>query len=248
MSYRLIVLLFIGLTAVAHGQPLQLVTGDGYQPYTDQSLPLRGMVTEIVERAFAAVGENTKIDFRPWKRGYEGTKKGLYAGTFPYIKTEERERDFYYSQSIHPVYVRMFVHRDSEFHTLQDLKGRRICIPLGYATNEQFRSFLQENAIRRDGNPTDLATCFQLLSFKRMDFVVINEVNGWTTIENAQLEKASFRTLDEVLQEDGHYLIVSRAHPDAQRIISQFNKGLQRLTDQGALQEIIDRHMAPIVQ
>lgn len=240
------ILLLYAATAVL-AVPLPLVTGNDYPPFTDESLPNRGMMTEIVALAFQASGDETEIVFRPWRRGYEETKNGQFAGTFPYIKTEERMKDFYYSHPIHTTYTRIFVTKDAPIQTPEDLKGKRICIPLGYAINKELDDFLAEKIIREQGNPVKLQNCLKMMLMGRKDFFVINEINGWTTIKNIFRTKEKFRTLDKIFHEETHHLIISKSYPNGKEILERFNQGLQDLKEKGALYDIFDRHLKDIL-
>lgn len=241
-KYAMTLMLCCFATMVS-ANPISLVTGNNYPPFTDEALPQRGMITEIVELAFKEMGYAPIIAFRPWKRGYEETKIGTFVATFPYIKTEERLQEFYYSHPINTVYTRIFVKEDSSIRNLGDLKGRRICIPLGYGITKQFDDFLKEDAVEQEGNPIDLSACLRMIFLGRKDFLIINEISGWITIQNTFDTKKDFRTLDTVFEEETHHLIIPKIYPDGSNVLLRFNRGLEKLKEEGILQEITDRHL-----
>ena len=183
MKIYIIALILCSLSSSATANVVQLVTGNDYHPYTDQSLPNRGMVTEIVESAFKEVGYDPKIVFRPWKRAYAETKEGIFAGSFPYIKAEARLKDFYFSEPIHTMSIRVFVGTDSPIRELDDIQGKRICIPLGYAVSKKFREIIGNHIDQQEANPSDLASCLRMIRSGRKDFFIINEINGWMMIQ-----------------------------------------------------------------
>ena len=76
---------------------IRLTTGPSYYPLTDIRRPDGGRATRIVSAVFKAQGKDIVIEWLPWRRGYEMTKAGKYGATFPYLKTPEREREFYFS-------------------------------------------------------------------------------------------------------------------------------------------------------
>jgi polar amino acid transport system substrate-binding protein len=222
---------------------LHLVTGNDYHPYTDESLPNRGMATEIVEAAFKEMGYQPKIVFRPWKRAYVETKEGLFAGSFPYIKSEARLNDFYFSDPINTMSIRIFVAADSSIKDAEDIKVKRICIPLRYAVIKKFKEIIGNDLDSREANPSDLASCLRMIRSGRKDFFIINEINGWMMIQNTFHTKVHFRTLDNVFEEETHHLIVSKSYPGGKKVITDFNKGLEKLNAKGLLAEIINRHL-----
>jgi polar amino acid transport system substrate-binding protein len=235
------------LSTVGYTETIQIVTGNDYPPFADARLPQGGMSTEIITLAFREAGIQPEIVFRPWKRGYEETRKGIFAATFPYIKTEERLKDFFYSDPIDYVYIRIFVRQDSEIKTLEDLEGKRICIPLGYGVAKQFEALIKKNTFQREGNPVELGHCLKMLQSGRKDFFVINEINAWMTIQNMFHTRAHFRTLDTVVAEESHYLIISKTYPGAEKILVRFNTGLKRLKQKSLLQTVMDRHLKGIL-
>ena len=244
--YGLVFILFY-LSTAGYAETIQIVTGNGYAPYADESLPNGGMSTEIVALAFREVGYNAQFTFRPWKRGYEETRKGLYAATFPYIETAERLKDFYYSDPIDHVYTRIFVRKDARIHTLEDLEGKRICVPLGYGVAKQFTKWVQKSNRKRDDNPVELVHCLKMLQSGRKDFFVINEVTAWKAIQSTFQTREYFRTLDTVVAEESHHLIISKTFPDGEKILEQFNTGLKRLKEKNIVQAVIDRHLKDIL-
>jgi hypothetical protein len=77
----------------------------------------------------------------------------------------------------------------------------------------------------------------------RKDFFIINEINGWMMIQKTFHTKKYFRTLDHGFEQETHHLIVSKSYPDGDKVIADFNQGLQRLKEEGLLAAIIDRHL-----
>ena len=242
-----LVLMLCCLSTVGYTETMQIVTGNDYPPFADTHLPQGGMSTEIITLAFRAAGFQPEVMFRPWKRGYEETRKGIFAATFPYIKTEERLKDFFYSDPIDSVYIRIFVRQDSDIKTLEDLEGKRICVPLGYGVAKQFEDLINKHSFQREGNPVELGHCLKMLQSGRKDFFVINEINAWMTIQNTFHTRAHFRTLDTVVAEESHYLIISKTYPQAEKILARFNMGLKQLKDRKILPAVMDRHLKGIL-
>ena len=247
MKTGLSYLILCCMIAAASSETIHVVTGNNYPPFTDENLPKGGMITEIVDLVFKKVGYQAHIVFRPWKRGYEETKKGVFVATFPHIKTEERLRDFHFSQPINTVYTRVFVVKDSPIRKLQDLTGRRICVPLGYGVSERVdETFKQE--LNAGATPVDLAGCLRMMLSGRKDFFIINEINGWATVRKTFNTTEHFRTLDVIFKEETHHLIVSKTSADGKRVLHAFDRGLNQLREDGTLQMIINRHLKDILK
>lgn len=81
--------------------PLLLVTGE-FTPYTGKALSEGGESTRLVTTLLQEAGyRELQIDYLPWPRGYQLTRNGLVAATFPYAWTAERAKLFHYSAPIH---------------------------------------------------------------------------------------------------------------------------------------------------
>ncbi|MBU2711113.1 hypothetical protein [Zooshikella harenae] len=84
-----------GVTA----EKIKITIGE-YSPYLAEELKFNGVAAHIVQEAFALVGINVEYGFFPWARSYEYAKFGRWDGTIIWVYTEERARDFYYSDPI----------------------------------------------------------------------------------------------------------------------------------------------------
>jgi polar amino acid transport system substrate-binding protein len=139
------------------------------------------------------------------------------------------------------------VTKESSIKRIEDLPGQRICIPLGYGVSREFEEMLRTNAVKHEVNPVDLEGCLRMMLSGRKDFFIINEINGWMTIQNTFHTKEQFRALDTIFEEESHHLIVPKTHPDAQKVLEIFNKGLESLRRKGVLEEIVSKHLQGIL-
>lgn len=222
-------------------EPIKLVTG-AFIPFSGEAVMDGGMSTEIIIRAFAEVGYTTKVDFMPWKRGYQDTLQHKYLGTFPYVKNEEREKLFFYSQPTYAARVFFFVRNDFKikYSKDEDLKGLTTCVPLGYSTKEIER-FTKKELITVQRPLTDEA-CFKMLEKGRVDLFSVNEITGWRIIHKIYGDTKGFRTLGKPLLVNSYHLIIPKSYPNGKKMIEQFNRGLDKIK-QKDLQGIINRHL-----
>ncbi len=147
--------------------PLLLVTGE-FTPYTGKALPDGGESTRLVTTLLQEAGyREIQVDYLPWPRGYQLTRNGLVAATFPYAWTAERAKLFHYSAPIHIDRLSWFTYRGSEAIQAGRWQGLRVCIPLGWSTSHA------DGVIKRFGldlqRPKTLAQCLQLLDCKRIE-------------------------------------------------------------------------------
>ena len=234
---------FMLASAALSAEPVALVTGDDYPPFTGTDLPNRGLATEIVEAAFARMGTDVSVDFKPWKRGFEDTKTGEYLGTFPYGKNDEREEIFVYSQPLYEVGMFFFTRQGEaiDYNENADLAGRRVCLPIGF-NPVRLQKLVDEGLISLD-QPPDLEGCFRMLQAGRTDLVRTNDFIGWSVIDSVFQSRADFKMLEKPFRQSIEHLIVPKSNPDADATIAAFNQALRDLAEDGTLNEMLTRHL-----
>ena len=231
-------------SAATSEETLFLVSGD-FPPFSGKSLPQGGMTTEITVKAFKEMGYQAQIEFEPWKRGFTNTSKLLYFGTFPYVKDNDRVKDFLFSQPIYSVKAYFFVRSDfnKPFKNMQDLKGLTACLPVGYSS-DTIQQFLDKELITIGMRPSNDAACFRALSKRRVDLYGINVITGWDVIKKTFGHVNGFKTIGTSLLPAHYCIMVNKQYPNAQKLLNTFNEGLTRLKERGAYQDIVKRHLA----
>lgn len=232
-----------GLPAVApadDGLALHLVTGPDYKPFTDPHLPLGGMQSQIVRAAFAKVGDKVTIDFEPWARGYAETRRLEFDATFPYARTQEREKDFLYSNDIYVQLSRPYVLAGSTLaaNAVGDLAGRTLCSPHGYYMSEVIQRMVAQQAITLE-RPPGMEQCFKMLQLHRVDAVICIDIQARATALQLFGRQDAVKPLAPVIALTTHNLIVSRQRPGADRILADFNRGLAMLKASGEFDTIV---------
>ena len=243
MRFTLLVagLIFAGF---ASAQPIALVSGDDYKPYADSKLPEGGMTTELVKKAFAEVKKEVKVDWLPWKRGLDETKEGKYAGTFPYLKTTEREQDFYYSDVIVKIQDFPFVNASGkkwDFSKVDSLSGSTICLPLGWAPTPKLADMIKNKTIKME-SPKDLSTCVKMVANNRADYFVTDEAQGQATIKASEVAAGAVQMGDVALADTTLYLIASKKAAGSKEMLATFNKGLEAIRKNGTYAKVVKAH------
>lgn len=215
---------------------IPLVTGNGYPPFTDESLPGRGLATTVVETIFRANGIPFTLTFLPWNRAEKGTESGRYLGTFPYVRTPEREALFDYSDPIYRVLVQVYVPKGKSFELNHPagLAGKSVCKPQGYALEDDLKPLVESGKLKLE-SPADLDTCIKMMKAGRVDTVTENNIVFWDAVQRLYGTTNDFEALPYPLADNRLYFIVSKKHPDGQRILDLFNKALRDLKKAGTL-------------
>jgi polar amino acid transport system substrate-binding protein len=222
-------------------QTLTIATGE-YEPFVSEKLPQGGVTAQIVTAAFKSQGAEIAFDYVPWKRGFEDSRSGRYAGTFPYLKTAEREAEFLYSDAIIADRLRLFARSDKA--DARGGSGKSICIPIGY-DQTMLQGFISKNNLTVE-SPVEMINCFKMLESGRVNLIWSSEAVASNLIDSLFGKKSQIIALDEALAPATEYFfIVAKKHPDAAALIARFNAGLKQIKSNGSYAKITGALVVP---
>lgn len=215
-------------------ETLALVTGEDYPPYVDAQAPGGGLAVRLVQQVMQRMNVTARIDIAPWRRGYEETLRSRYDATFPYVHTAERERDFLYSAPLLQVRQSVFMSTDRRFayRGPADLKGRRVCTPLGYAPAAALQPMIDSGEVERV-TAASAASCPGLLVADRADFFIQDHRIGAALVARAGLSSRIAAVGEPPFGTSEIHLIVPRNRPDAAGLIARFNAALKQVMTSG---------------
>jgi polar amino acid transport system substrate-binding protein len=246
MSAQIPICLFLSLALSASvlAEPLRLVTGDDYAPFTSKSLPAGGLLTQVVRAALKQSNIDSSLAWRPWNRGYLKTLRGDYDATFPYVRSAQREEVFLYSEPLFSAEQHIFSRAGEviEIDDVPSMQGRRLCYPLGWQPPVIIQQLLDQGLLQRH-SPAGLHECARLLLMARDDFFISDRRLGEFALQLTGVPPAQFRRSDSVISRSTLHLIVPRSHPQAAVIIAQFNQGLAALQASGDYQRLLERYL-----
>ncbi|MDG9925239.1 MULTISPECIES: transporter substrate-binding domain-containing protein [unclassified Pseudomonas] len=245
MMIRLLLPLATGLLfgSLANAAPIRLVTGDEYAPFAGQNLPNGGMLTELVQQVLSRAGHQTSLTWLPWKRGYQATLKGQFDATYPYLPTPERQAEYLFSAKLYETTQRLFSRAGHalEPDDLQQLEGKRMCLPLGWQPPPRLAPLLAVGKLQRH-EPQDLTTCARLIDLGRDDFFVADSLLGERAIHRSGLAAERFSESQGVVGSNTLHFLVPRSRPGAQQLIDEFDKSLRLLQENGEYARILRAH------
>jgi len=224
---------------------LRFVTGNDYPPFTGQDLPGGGMFTELVRAIYSDLGHRTEFAFRPWRRGYIKARQGDFLGTFPYIHTATRARDFHYSQPVWHAKQRLMVLPESDLkaRTVEDLAGLSYCNPLGYTTRSGLEALHEAGRIRRQ-TPSRMTDCLRMLARGRVDFVPIGIMQGRAMARDVLGSVDRVRFVDVGLPDDRLHVLFSRKLADGAARRDRFDAALARFQESGRADAMVRDYLA----
>jgi polar amino acid transport system substrate-binding protein len=205
-----------------------------------EGAPLRpGMDVEIIQAAFASSSLQPQFDFMPFKRAIELAARGDYAGICGCSRTAEREKSFLFSDPVNRVSLGLFAGSKEDLEgvsSVADLSGRQVIMVNGYVLEKELRaaganlSLVPDDhqaAIMLDHRPHFILAGFrQPIEYHR---------------ERAGLAQPLFF---RELSSGPNFLCLSRAAPDAERVMAIFNDGLKRINADGSYAAILDAYRA----
>jgi polar amino acid transport system substrate-binding protein len=234
----------LSLPALSWAEPLRLVTGDGYAPFTGQALPGGGILSQVVQTALSRRQVDSELYWRPWNRGLLMTLNGEYDATFPYVRSAELEQDYHYSEPLLLVRQHIFS-RAGEVYEVDDLSalaGKRLCYPLGWQLPVAIQGMVEQGLLTRHA-PIGLNECARLLLLGRDDFFIANGPLGEVALSLTEQSSENFRRSQSAFAQTSLHVIVPRRHPHAHRVLQRFNEGLALLRDGNEYQRLIEGYL-----
>lgn len=239
---------------------VNLMTGNDYAPFTDQSLHNGGMLTDVVNAAFAEAAPEQGYAIHwvsDWNAHFEPLlSNALLDLSFPWrqadcatVPDDYRCANLKFSDPMFEMLMLVFVRNDSTltFNRDADLVGTTLCRPTGYTAydlNQNGRNWLKDGKVTLV-QPRTVKDCFDMVLNGEADAVTINEFTGRSAIAEHDLGD-QIRILPQPLSVTGLHVVVHKSHPDADALLAMANEGLRGIRASGEYQRIIEDHMARI--
>ncbi|MDA7426777.1 transporter substrate-binding domain-containing protein [Thalassococcus lentus] len=235
---------------------INLLTGSGFSPFTDQDWPGSGMVTELVHAVMESTPDPLTYSLTwndTWADHLADLDAKRFDMGFPWYQpncaqtpNEERCKNFHFSDPLVEVLILLFVNEGSQFtfESDADIVGKRLCRPAGYFTHDlerPDRQWLSRGLVSliQPDTPQD---CFAALQAGDVDAVTVNVFLGATTIEGMGL-RGKVVPLDRPLSSESLHVIISKKHWRGTTHLYRFNAGLAVLKDSDRYAQIVSKHL-----
>ena len=234
--------LLVSASPVA-AQTKHLVTGNDFQPFTDESLRAGGLVTEIVRDAYEQAGYQTEVTFTSWKRGARQVETGNATVHFPLVKTDARLKRFHYSD---PVFTSDMVPVTrpvdaGAYTSMSDLMNGKTCLPLGWSWGVPKLDNAEDSGDLHVERPDDMGACYRMLDAGRIDYLVLEKPTIPVDAEAFLGDPGKVIAGDFKIGESALHAVFDKDGDKAE--IEHFNSALQDLKDSGAYREIVAAHL-----
>jgi polar amino acid transport system substrate-binding protein len=247
---------------------MELLTADGYAPYTGRTLEGGGMLTQVLSLAMSDIKAESKgrFDFGiSWVNDWAAhlnpllTTRAFDVG-FPWPRprcedaaglspsSQFRCQKFFFSDPIYEVVTAAFVRSDAAIQSLrtEEVSGKTFCRPTGYPVqDEEFdeggRGWLKDGKITVL-RPATIEECFRLLDARTVDVVAIAELVGRSAAASLGMS-SRVRELDTPLGLNAVHVVIAKNHPHARTMLYYLNTGLARLRASGEYDRVVERHL-----
>lgn len=246
MERLLLVLLFtMGVIGDVSSSALTVVAGR-WPPYVDQTMANNGLAMEIVSYALERAGYQPSFRFEHWPRALEGVEIGIYDVVGTVWKTPEREKLFVFSAPYWVNQIKFLKKKnmDVNYQDLDDLSGYVIGVVKDYAYGDEFANartlikipqnhIIQNLAKLREGDidltlGDELAIRYELNQYMKTGF-------------------SEFEFLEKPLTSRELYLAVSKENPNADKIVSDFNRVLLEMKNDGSFDAITKKYQYTVL-
>ena len=236
---------------------IRFLTANDYAPFTDQSLPDGGMVTDIVVTAMSSNSAQSQFGIN-WVDDWSLHLNELLASYeydmgFPWLRPdcdatpdEFRCVNYEFSSPVFEMLILLFTHKDRplSFNNDEDIKGKVLCRPNGYYTHDlekDGRLWLTNDVIELK-QPDTINACFDMLSDGSVDAVALNEFTGRSAIADLKLQDEVVALENKPLSVEGLHVVIHKDHPRSRELMRVFNDSLTALQLSDNYRQIVAKH------
>ncbi|MBU2937050.1 MULTISPECIES: transporter substrate-binding domain-containing protein [Pacificibacter] len=239
---------------------INILTGNGREPYSDQNSHNGGLITDIVDAAMtkAAPEQGHAIHFiTDWGAHFDPMlSNALLDMGFPWYKPNcDRDPEnyrctsFLFSDPMFEMLELVFASKASglQFNTDDDIIGHSICRQdntLAWDMDENGRNWLKDGKVELKRAPT-IQDCFAMMLAGDVDFVGGNEFQGREVMKTMDI-KDQVNVMNHPMSLQALYVLVHQSHPQAQEMLDVINAGLAGIREDGSYQKIVEDHMTLI--
>ncbi len=236
-SFVLSLMMFIAPSLAA--ETVVLTYGE-WPPYHSSKLPGKGVASIIYEEAFRFSGVEVVYECLPWKRAYEKASHGEVTGSVGWLKSGEREKIFFYSDSVMESETVFFYNRYNGFdwENVEDVMDMRIATALGDLAQKTFTKVVK-NGTGEIHTTRGYVQGMRMLVAGRVDLFVCNKEVGLHILENWFPDATHVVVHPHPIRKGASHLIISRRIPSGLELVEKFNNGLRWLKESGRYQQIM---------
>ncbi len=209
-------------------------------PFTGDTLPGKGFLTEITLEALRRAGHEPQLTFAPWKRALEMARAGEVDGLIGASYAEERTGDFVYPRYFRPSALYFFTRASNN---VVYTRPEALCpAVLGLLRG----SFLEERFKSVPCLQIDLAAeveqNLRKLSAGRLDYILESRDAVLFLLAGPLRDVRNLKPVEPPYEIDKVYTVFSRKKADADALAAAFDAGVDQLEADGSCAAILQRY------
>lgn len=225
------------LAQILKQRPISVTVYD-WEPYSGKNLPGYGLATKITTEALRDNGLEVDYALVPWIRALTVTKRGGYDVIPGLWYTDERNRDFAFSEPFlsNDLVTISLASDPRDYNEPEDLKGRHVALVRGYT----YPDYLQEQQGAHFELGVSLGANLKKLLFKRVDVVIGDRIAAkW--LANRMFGKAArfLKYAEKPLVSRGLFIGVSRKSELSKPLIEALDRKIIQWKKDGTLARLI---------
>ncbi|OED50738.1 hypothetical protein AB838_01000 [Rhodobacteraceae bacterium (ex Bugula neritina AB1)] len=244
--------------APAAAEPMVLITGNDFPPFTGEDLPGRGMFTQLIETAALRSASDTEVSVtfvNDWESHLETLLPAMaFEGSFPWLKPDCEEYavlsegdkvrcdSYRFSDPFYEIVDGFFAATGSVYADAFDygaLKGARICRPEGYSMAHLDTVGLTAETVKFY-RPVQISECFTALTAGAVDVVALDTLVASDTLATMGLA-GQIKENPNLGEVKSLHAIVHKDHPRADETLDLLNRGLKEMSVSGEWYAIISK-------
>ncbi|WP_293760426.1 transporter substrate-binding domain-containing protein [uncultured Aquitalea sp.] len=223
--------------------PLDIVlSNQEWPPYMGEALPYQGILSRLVQEAFARGGVRVHYRFYPNNRTLSLARSGAVDGSLGWAPNEDRKKDLLYTRPVLSARMVFFQHAGPtiRWRALEELSSFRIGVTLGNYYGAEFDQLTQSGKLKAESVGDDISNLRKVLA-KRIDlFPIDEEVGNYLIQQNFTSHEASqFAVSGLPFWSAPLHVVIWRRHPRAPELVARFNQGLRELQDDGEFDRLL---------
>ena len=247
ITKRLTIICFITfLSAYCNAQQCQQIQingGASWFPFFYQgSNQEQGIIGDIVIEASKRLGIlPVIIDPTPWKRTLLMLKHGSIDVVAGAIKTQERAREFQFSDTLITTQLRVIVRKDKKFafKSIKDLKGREGLKIRGHSLGSDHDDYAQRNLIIKEVH--DISSILKMLMAHRADYGIYEIHGAIHNIKRLNLGN-QLTILDHALSKEPLFVAFSK-NSECSGTANSFFNTFNDMKKDGSIQQIQEHYL-----
>ncbi|RDH42024.1 substrate-binding periplasmic protein [Zooshikella ganghwensis] len=217
--------------------------------YLDDQGEIRGISYELVTQTVKAIGYTPEVTILPWKRAYKEAAEGHFAILFSFTKNEERIKQFLFTDFLIKIADVFFKRKelDITWNELTDLQNYVIGYTDGYNYAPVFLEAIHSGSFIAHKSPaleTPEKQHLKNLFHKRVDLIIceIHQCKFYLG-QNKKWKNAIDYIPKPIGKVRTFHAGVSRAWPNAEELLNQFNRQYQKIKQTGLRKKIVHKYI-----